>query len=156
MTYDDDDDKMPFDEDDEADDTKTSHWLHHASYETSCLLLPLAYSALHLPVHASRTKLAGNFPTPSAHIPIVLRPAPLYPDKLYKRVTDVDSPSHLLADNDNRPSGPLMTLAQLTGCYRTLGVLLRRASVPWNRCDFLSRAAVSGQLELFGAGRESK
>jgi len=25
MTYDDDDDKMPFDEDDEADDTKTSH-----------------------------------------------------------------------------------------------------------------------------------
>jgi hypothetical protein len=64
-----------------------------------------------------------------------------------QHVTD-DSPSHLLADNDNRPSGPPMTFTQLTSYYRTLGVLLCRASVPRNRCDSLSRAAGSERLEL--------
>jgi hypothetical protein len=44
-----------------------------------------------------------------------------------------------------------MTLAQLTACYGTLGVLLHRASVPRNRCDSLSCAAGSEQIELFEA-----
>ena len=40
---DDDDDGILFDEDVEADDTKTSNWLRHASYETSCFSLHWAY-----------------------------------------------------------------------------------------------------------------
>ena len=49
-----------------------------------------------------------------------------------------------------------MTFAQLTGCYRTLGALLGRPSVPRNRCDSLSRAASSEQLENSEAGKASK
>ena len=93
-------------------------------------------------------KLASNFPLRPHTSRCYLRPTPLHREKLHKYVTDVDSPSHQLADNDSRPSGPPMTFAQLTSFYRTLGVLLRRACVPRNRCDSLSRAAGSERLEV--------
>jgi hypothetical protein len=123
---------------------QTDYRIRHVKLHVSCFRRPTKrYICQFMP-------LALSWPATSLYVrthPHITASNTASSRQAAQRVTD-DSPSHLLADNDNRPSGPPMTFAQLTSCYRTLGVLLRRASVPRNRCDSLSRAAGSERLEL--------